>query len=203
MAYLQLAEDNPYNRLAETNPMTNYLFIPAGTLGMIEDTYVRSDFFDSLPDDEFNATMSILAPFQNKGMSAGLVSDAVGAIPVFGGAAKFGINLVTKIAGNRKAKQQAGQPVAPIFKGKEGGLIDKIKKAVNKNKTKPDATDQQTKSLDLPAIDLQGTVGGTNVAIGYDPAGTTPSFFTKYKTPLLIAGGLLGAFGIYKLVKKK
>jgi len=201
MAYLQLAEDNPYNRLAESNPMTNYLFIPAGQLGMTEDTYVRSDFFDSLPDAEFNATMSILAPFQNKGMNEGLVSDAIGAIPLFGGPAKFGIDLVTKIASKRKAKQDAGQPVVPIFKGKTGGLIDKIKGAVGKNKTTPDTIDAITKKL--PAIDLTGSVGGTDVSVGYNPAGATPNFFTKYKTPLLIAGGLLGAFGIYKLVKKK
>lgn len=191
MAYLQLAEDNPYNALAETNPMANYLFIPAGQLGMVEDTYVRSDFFDSLPNDEFNATMSILAPYQNSGMSA--IGTAIG----------LGAKLVSKIAQNRKDKKEAGIEVKPIFKGKEGGLIDKIKKAIEKNKTKPDSTDQQTKSLDLPNIDLQGTVGGTNVAIGYDPTSGTPSFFTKYKTPLLIAGGLLGAFAVYKLVKKK
>lgn len=200
MAYLQLAEENPYNRLAESNPMTNYLFVPAGTLGMTEDTYLRSDFFDSLPDDEFNATMSIIAPFQNKGMNEGLVTDAIGAIPLFGGSAKFGINLVTKIAEKRKAKQQAGVPVKPLFKGKEGGLIEKIKNAVSKNKTTPDKVDQITK--ELPAIDLTGSVGGTNVSIGYDP-NAQPTFFTKYKTPLLIAGGLVSAFVVYKLVKKK
>lgn len=197
MAYLQLAEENPYTRLAETNPMTNYLFIPAGTLGMTEDTYVRSDFFDSLPDDEFNATMSIIAPFQNKGMNDGLVSDAIGAIPLFGGPAKFGIDLVTKIANKRKAKQQAGLPVTPLFKGKEGGLIEKIKGAVNKNKTKPDTTDQLTKNL--PNIQLDGSIDGTQLNIGLKP----PTFFSKYKTPLLIAGGLVSAFVVYKLVKKK
>lgn len=197
MAYLQLAEDNPYNRLAESNPMTNYLFIPAGQLGMQEDTYVRSDFFDSLPDAEFTATMSILAPFQNTGMNEGLVADAVGAIPVFGGAAKFGVNLVSKIAQNRKAKQQAGQPVAPIFKGKAGSLIEKIKGAVNKNKTKPDPTDEITKTM---PIEFDATVGGLNINAGLNQE---PTFFKKYKTPLLIAGGLVGAFAVYKLVKKK
>jgi hypothetical protein len=188
MAYLQLAEDNPYTALAESNPMNNYLFIPAGQLGMNEDTYVRSDFFDSLPDDEFRATMSILAPYQNTGMSA--VGTAVG----------LASKLISNISKNRQAKKDAGVPVKPLFKGKEGGLIDKIKKAVEKNKTKPDSTDQALK--DLPAIDLQGTVGSTNVAIGFDP-NAEPSFFAKYKTPLLIGGGLIGAFAIYKLVIKK
>lgn len=187
MAYLQLAEENPYNRLAETNPMINYLFIPAGQLGMIEDTYVRSDFFDSLPDDEFNATMTILAPYQNVGMSA------------IGMAVTTGIKLISNIAKNRKDKKDAGVPIKPIFKGKEGGLIDKIKTAVSKNKTKPDPTDEQTKNLDLPNIQLDGSINGTELQIGLNP----PTFFTKYKTPLLIAGGLVGAFAIYKLVKKK
>lgn len=208
MAYLQLAEDNPYNRLAESNPMTNYLFIPAGQLGMQEDTYVRSDFFDSLPDAEFNATMSILAPFQNTGMSAGLVADAVGAIPIFGGAGKFGVNLISKIAQNRKAKQQSGAPIKPLFKGKEGGLIDKIKGAINKNKTKPDATDQLTKDTEeqtktLPTVQLDGSLNGTGFQFGLNPASGEETFFKKYKTPLLIAGGLVGAFAIYKLTTKK
>jgi len=184
MAYLQLAEDNPYTALAESNPMNNYLFIPAGQLGMNEDTYVRSDFFDSLPDDEFMATMSILAPYQNTGMSA--VGTAVG----------LASKLISNIAKNRKDKKEAGT-LKPIFKGKEGGLIDKIKKAVEKNKTKPDPTDQVTK--DLPNIQLDGSIDGTQLQIGLNP----PTFFSKYKTPLLIAGGLVGAFAIYKLVKKK
>ena len=186
MPYLQLAEENPYNMIAETNPMSNYLFIPAGQLGMVEDTYVRTDFFDSLPDAEFNATMTILAPYQNVGMSA--IGTAVG----------LASKLITNIAKNRKDKKEAGT-LKPIFKGKEGGLIDKIKKAVEKNKTKPDPTDQQTKSLDLPNIQLDGSINGTELQIGLNP----PTFFSKYKTPLLIAGGLVGAFAIYKLVKKK
>jgi hypothetical protein len=187
MAYLQLAENNPYTALAENNPMTNYLFVPAGVLGMLEDTYLRSDFFDSLPNDEFSATMSILAPYQNTGMSA--IGTAVG----------LGSKLIQKIAQNRKDKKEAGIEVKPIFKGKEGGLIDKIKKAIEKNKTKPDATDQQTKSLDLPNIQLDGSINGAELQIGLNP----PTFFTKYKTPLLIAGGLVGAFAIYKLATKK
>jgi len=184
MAYLQLAEENPYNMIAETNPMINYLFIPAGQLGMVEDTYVRTDFFDSLPDNEFNATMTILAPYQNVGMSA--IGMAIGT----------GLKLISNIAQNRKDKKEAGT-LKPIFKGKEGGLIDKIKKAVEKNKTKPDPTDQITK--DLPNIQLDGSINGTELQIGLNP----PTFFSKYKTPLLIAGGLVGAFAIYKLVKKK
>jgi hypothetical protein len=191
MAYLQLAE-NPYTALAETNPMANYLFIPAGQLGMSADTYVRSDFFDSLPDDEFNATMTILAPYQNVGMSAvGMVVSS-------------GIKLISSIAKNRKAKKDAGIPVTPIFKGKPGGLIDKIKGAVKQNKTKPDPTDELTKETEeptktLPNIQLDGSINGTELQIGLNP----PTFFTKYKTPLLIAGGLVGAFAIYKLTTKK
>ena len=64
MALLQLAE-SPYNMLAENemylaetgSVVENYLFIPAGLFGMDQDTYVRSDFFDSLSDTEFNAVI--------------------------------------------------------------------------------------------------------------------------------------------------
>lgn len=194
MALLQLAEGMNY--LAEdTNPMKDYIFIPAGMFGVTEDTYLRQDFFDGLDNKEFEAVITSLAPFQNTGISAGAVEFAVGLLP--GGAvASKGLAVVKGLIANRKNRQEGGK-ANPILKGKSGSLIGKIKGAVDKIKGKGD----QTKSL--PAVDVSGSVGGTtfDLTTGQQPA--SESFFTKYKTPLLVVGGLAVAFLGYKVITKK
>ena len=186
MALLQLAEGN---YLAEdNNPMKDYIFIPAGMLGVTEDTYVRQDFFDGLDDKEYEAVISSLAPFQNTGLSAvGLIAGSV---------VKSVVPIAKKLIAKRQERVASGK-ANPILKGKSGSLIAKVKGAVEKITKK---TEDQTK--DLP-IDISGNVGGTSfdLTTGQPPA--EESFFTKYKTPLLIAGGLVVAFIGYKAIKKK
>jgi hypothetical protein len=66
MAYLQLAEQHMgnYNMLAEGSVLNNYLTIPPGFMNNEETKFVRLDFFDDLPDEEFALTMAELAPYQ-------------------------------------------------------------------------------------------------------------------------------------------
>lgn len=71
MAYLQLAENNSeqafYNSLAE-NPKQFYLFVPndqAPNGGV----WVREDYFDNLPAEQWQQTMAALAPYQPQQMS--------------------------------------------------------------------------------------------------------------------------------------
>jgi hypothetical protein len=62
MAYLQLAENhmNNYNMLAEGSVLNNYLTIPPDFMGNSETKYLRLDFFDDLPDEEFALAMAEL-----------------------------------------------------------------------------------------------------------------------------------------------
>lgn len=189
MALLQLAEGMDY--LAEdNNPMKDYIFIPSGMFGVTEDTYVRQDFFDGLDSKEYEAVISSLAPFQNTGLSAfGLVTGAV---------AKKGIDIAKKLIAQRQERVASGQ-ANPILKGKSGSLIGKVKSAVEKFTKK--GTDPEALTKNFP-IDIGGSVGGTT----FDLTTGQPeqeSFFVKYKTPLLIAGGLVVAFIGYKAIKKK
>lgn len=192
MALLQLAEGH---YLAEdTNPMKDYIFIPAGMFGVTEDTYVRQDFFDGLDEKEFEAVISSLAPFQNTGISDGAVEFAIGLLP--GGAvASKGIAIAKGFIANRKKRVSNGT-ANPILKGKSGSLIGKVKSAVEKITGKGDLKK-------LPAVDVSGNVGGTtfDLTTGQQPA--SESFFTKYKTPLLVVGGLAVAFLGYKVITKK
>ena len=189
MALLQLAE-SPYSHLAESNVMSNYIFIPAGMFGQVEDTYVREDFFDSLTDQEYQEVITALAPYQNQGMSA------VGMVVASGVKA---IAPIIKKAVDKRAERVASGQAKPIFKdgGKLAGLKDKVTTAINKLKDQPTAGTEKK----VP-VEVTGSVGGTTFDLTTGQPTEVP-FFTKYKTPLLIAGGLTGAFLLYKAFIKK
>ena len=199
MALLQLAENGMYLAeenamfLAEQNPVGgNYLFIPAGMFGMDSDTYVRSDFFDSLGDDEFNTVIQTLAPYQTQGLSViGIAAAATALAPA-----------VKKAIANRAQKVAAGT-AQPIFKpgGKLSGLAGKVKAAVTKLK---DIPADQTKNVIEKTTPISGSVdiGGTSLDFSTgQPA--KENIFTKYKTPLLIGGAVLGGLILLKVLKKK
>jgi hypothetical protein len=206
MALLQLAE-SPYNMLAENDDMflaetgsvvENYLFIPAGLFGMDQDTYVRSDFFDSLSDTEFNAVISALAPYQPQGLSA------VGAI--IGGATAAGKRLapaVQKAIQNRRAKVAAGT-AKPIFKpgGALSNLAGKVKAGVNKLKDVPTTKQAEVIEKTTP-ITGQIDIGGTQLDFSTGSETLTPTnFFTKYRTPLLIGGAAVAGLLLFRNLKK-
>jgi hypothetical protein len=203
MALLQLAE-SPYNMLAEnemylaeTGPVAeNYLFIPAGLFGMDQDTYVRSDFFDSLSDKEFEAVMSTLAPYQPQGLSA------VGA--VVSGAVAVGKKLapaIKKAYDKRMEKVEAGT-VKPIFKpgGNLANLADKVKAGVQKLKKVPaDKVDEVVEKTTPVTGSVE--IGGTSIDFSSGQPAAVP-FFTKYKTPLLIGGAAVAGLLLYRTFKK-
>jgi len=203
MALLQLAE-SPYNMLAEnelylaqSGPVSdNYLFIPSGMFGMTEDTYVRSDFFDSLSDTEFEAVMTSLAPYQPQGLSA--VGAIVGSAVALGKKAAPAIN---KAIANRKAKVAAGT-AKPIFKpgGKLSDLAGKVKAGIQKLKNVP--ADQATEVIEK-TTPVSGSVDVGGTSIDFSTGQTQENFFTKYKTPLLIGGAALAGLVLFRTLKKK
>jgi hypothetical protein len=192
MALLQLAE-NGYNHLAESAPaISKYIFIPAGMFDQVEDTYVREDFFDSLSDAEYKEVITALAPYQNVGMSA------VGLAVTAGLKA---IGPIVQKAVTKRAERVASGESKPIFKdgSKFANLKDKVAGAIGKLK------DQTTKAADqekkIP-VDISGNVAGTTFDITSGQPAAVP-FFTKYKTPILVVGGLGAAFLLYKVFTKK
>ena len=199
MALLQLAEGGVYSHLAESNPVAdNYIFIPAGMFDQTADTYVREDFFDGLSDEEFKQVITALAPYQNKGMSeTGIVSTALNFIPGVGPVASKGLDVAKNLI-NKRIERVAQGKANPVIKpgSKLAPLKDKVVAALDKVKN-------QTKSTEAKVpVDINATVGGTSFDITSGQPASVP-FFTKYKTPLLIAGGLAGAFLLYKVVAKK
>lgn len=191
MSYLQLAENDPYNRLAEGNPLKNYIFIPAGMLGMTSDTYVREDFFDGLAPDEYQKVITALAPYQNTGLSV---------LPI--AAASAGIKVIGNLIKRRQERVAAGT-AKPLFKkgGKISNFIEKLKAAKAASATDTNADMPTGKKGDPFDVSASVDVGGTNVDIS--TSGGKESFFKKYKTPLLIGGGVLVAGGLYLALRKK
>lgn len=190
--YGMLAENEMY--LAEAGPVSeNYLFIPAGLFGIDEDTYVRADFFDSLSNEEFNAVIETLAPYQAQGLSA--IGIAVGA------AVQALSPAIKKAIANRQEKVAAGT-VKPIFKpgGALSNLAGKVKAGVNKLKdvptTKQDELIQKTTPI-TGSVDIGGTT--LDFSTGQPEK---ENFFTKYKTPLLIGGAAVAGLILFKTLKK-
>ena len=195
MSYLQLAENDPYNKLAEDNPMKNYIFIPAGMLGMSSDTYVREDFFDGLNADDYQKTIEMLAPYQNQGLSF---------IPGIGAIASTGFKVASNLLKRRQERVAAGT-AKPLFKagGKISNLIGKLKDL--KGKTQTDENTQppgQTKAGPFD-VDINADLGDKQLQLQYGQGQPQETFFKKYKTPLLIGGGLLVAGGLYLALRKK
>jgi LPXTG-motif cell wall-anchored protein len=226
--YLQLAEgenDGNYSALAESGGvMEAYVFIPANFLPEFDkDTYVRADYFNKYDPTTAEAILNALAAQQTVGLSV------IGAGAVAAAGIKFAKNIVAK----RRDRVAAGRakPIfgkGGIFKGKPGGIIDKIKGSGLIDKIKgggaqaeaaKDAAAEQAAAAAAAAdaaaaaanqekifpINIQGTAGGKNFGINYDPnnpaAGGT--FFQKNKTLLLIGGAALIGGGIYLATRKK
>jgi hypothetical protein len=199
--YLQLAEgtnDGNYSELAEAdNVLDMYVFIPANFLPEFnKDTYVRADYFNKYDAATAEAILNQLNNMQTVGLSV------VGVAAVATGGLKFAKALLDK----RKANVQAGT-AKPLFKpgGKIANLIAKVKPAAQQIK----AAQEEKKGPILPTEPVGATVqlpsGSFNVGFNpaEQPAAAQQTFFQKYKTPLLIGGGLLAVGGIYLLIKRK
>jgi hypothetical protein len=201
MALLQLAENSMYLAenemyLAQAGPVgENYLFIPAGMFGQDQDTYVRSDFFDSLSDTEFAAVIQALAPYQPQGLSAlGIVTAAT----TLG---KVAAPAVKKAIANRAAKVASGE-VKPIFKpgGPLEALKGKVKAGIDKLKNVPADKAGEVIEKTTP-VSGSVEVGGTTIDFSTgQPA--APNFFQQYKTPLLIGGAAIAGLVLYKVFNK-
>ena len=191
MAYLQLAENmGNYNMLAEGSVLNNYLTIPPGFMNNEQTKYVRVDFFDDLPEEQFALTMAKLAPYQPVTLlSAGKGSGVIGAASFAAGFIPGVGPIVSKVV------EKAG-PMAVGLIGKKNAR--KKEKAAGKGELKKTA-------VPLPDIDANVSVGGKDFAIQY-ATGLEPekgSFLKKYKTPLIIGGAVVAVVAGYMLLKKK
>lgn len=193
--YLQLAEgenNGNYGALAEgAGVLDNYVYIPAGFLPEFDkDTWVRADYFNKFDPTTAEALLNALMSQQTVGLSV------VGVAAV----ATKGLSIAKKLIDNRKAKVAAGT-AKPLFK--PGGVFDKIKTKIQGAKDQKDAPVMQQKNL--PNIDINAAVDGQQYGLTFQPKPEeqAPSFFTKYKTPLLIGGGLVAVASIYMLTRKK
>lgn len=204
MAYLQLAEqhNNNYNMLAEGSVMNNYLTIPPDFMGNAETKYVRIDYFDNLPDEQYALTMAKLAPYQPVTL---LSAKGEGLIKVASFASGFipGVGPIVS-----KVVEQAGpMAVGLIGKRRERKQAKKDAKKGAKDQAKDGDLELKKDPIVIPDIDANVNVGGQDFALNYtNPANAqmnTTNFFTKYKMPLIIGGVAVALVGGFLLLKKK
>ena len=218
MGYLQLAENGDYlqddsdylqenedySQLADNSAsqvMANYIFIPGGLLpNTPTDKYVRLDFFDDLPEAEFLAIMQKLLPYQKNTLSDSVVSNLVGMVPGIGGTLKGVTNIVGGLFKGRKARKEAKakkkEEQTTKLKTTVDDLIVKAKEQKALNSELP-----TKKSIEIPPFDISTTIAGQDYSVSTAPE--KESFFKKYKTPLLIGGGILALGTIYLVTRKK
>jgi len=217
MGYLQLAENNDYlqddsdylqedgdySQLADNSAsqvMANYIFIPGGLLpNTPEDKYVRLDFFDDLPEAEFLAIMQKLLPYQKNTLSDSVVSNLVGMVPGIGGTLKGVTNIVGGLFKGRKARKEAKKQKKAEQTTKLKTTVDSL--IVKAKEQKALNSELPTKSMEIPPFDISTTIAGQDYSVSTAP--DKQSFFKKYKTPLLIGGGVLLLGGIYLVTRKK
>jgi hypothetical protein len=213
--YLQLAEgenNGNYTALAQGGVMDMYIFIPAGFLPEFDkDSYVRADYFAKYEPTTANNLLNLLAPYQTTTMNDGPIASAVSFLP--GGAfASKGITFAKNLIKKRQEAVAAGTK-KPIFG--QGSVFQNLM-GKNKGATVAPVEDPAAAAAEAAAaaaaasqqkdfgINVQGQVNGQQFGVNYDPnAQAQPSFFTKYKTPLIIGGVVLAAGGIYLATRKK
>lgn len=210
--YLQLAEgtnDGNYSQLAESadNVLDMYVFIPANFLPEFDkDTYVRADYFNKYDTATADAILNALNQYQTNGtLNEGAIQGALNFIPGVGPIASKGLGVAKALIQKRQEKVASGT-AKPLFKpgGKIANLIAKVKPQAQQIKAA-----QQQKKITIPTEDVGATIttGQGTFDIGFKPKPeeqeAAPTFFQKYKTPLLIGGGLLAVGGIYLLMKRK
>ena len=219
MGYLQLAEngdylqddsdylqeDGDYSQLADNSAsqvMANYIFIPGGLLpNTPEDKYVRLDFFDNLPDAEYLAIMQKLLPYQKNTLSDSVVSNLVGMVPGIGGTLKGVTNIVGGLFKGRKARKEAKKAKnAENIKVLKSNVDAQIKKA---QADKVQNTELPTKSMEIPPFDISTTIAGQDFQVSTQPDQKAENFFKRYRTPLLIGGGILALGTVYLITRKK
>jgi hypothetical protein len=192
--YLQ--DDSDYSQLADNSAsqvMANYIFIPGGLLpNTPADKYVRLDFFDGLPDAEYIKIMEKLLPYQKNTLSDSVVSNLLGMVPGVGGVLKGGTNIVTGLFKGRKERKKA-----------------KAEKKASAIKTKAPTQElintelPTTRSASIPPFDISTTIAGQDYQISTQQDQKAENFFTRYRTPLLIGGGILALGTIYLITRKK
>jgi len=199
--YLQLAEgenNGNYTALAQGGVMDMYIFIPAGFLPEFDkDSYVRADYFAKYEPTTANNLLNLLAPYQTTTMNDGPIASAVSFL--HGGAfAAKGITIAKNLIKKRQEAVAAGTK-KPIFG--QGGVFQNL---MGKNKGGGMAPVATEPTKEFPAAGGSINLPGGTIDLNLTPQEPPkPSFFTKYKTPLIIGGVVLAAGGIYLATRKK
>jgi hypothetical protein len=192
MGYLQLAESDPFNALAEVSPnaMKFYVFIPEGYRGATKDMYIREDVLDDLPPATFSQIMYELDEYQNTGLSASKEERQAQRAERKAGReerkntrATAGKTRQDARTERQRLRSESKGKGAGSFAGILGNLTGAAKDILGKGNVEVDA-------------------GGGDFSVDYSGA-PEESFFSRYKIPIILGSVAVIGGGIYLLTRKK
>ena len=157
------------------NAMDNYIFVPSEDGG---GKWVREDFFDRLPRDQYLKVLDLLEPYQNVGVD-GIFS-------------KWKERKAEKRAKReaRKDMKAESKATARIQRTQGGGVLGKI-------------IDGAKSIFGQTEVDAGFNIESGSAPTGFIRAEDRGTFFERNKT-LIIVGGLVIAGGaVYLLTRKK
>lgn len=193
MGYLQLAESNPFNALAEVSPnaMKFYVYIPQGYRGATKDMYIREDVLDDLPPATFSQIMYELDEYQNTGLSDAASREARKA---------------------QRAQNQADRNERKNTRAQAGAVRQESRTERQRLRSEKKGSGKGFKNIlntvAGTAKDIFGKgnvevdAGGGDFSVDYSGA-PEESFFSRYKIPIILGSVAVIGGGIYLLTRKK
>jgi len=207
MSYLQLADNG-----TSTKVMDNYIFVPAGFDGALKDSYVREDVFDDMDPIAFEEMMQALEPFQGEMLSGWFDKESRAARRKARQERrekrrKARAERVKARRDNRADRREKRreyrlkrQKARIDSGGGLGNIVNKITGAATSIFGKGDAP-LMPQGGNFPAQQTRGGGIEFDASIGYGK--DDESFFTKYKTPLIVGGVAVAGLVTYLALKKK
>jgi hypothetical protein len=207
MSYLQLADNGTSEKV-----MDNYIFVPAGFDGAMQDSYVREDVFDDMDPVAFEEMMLALEPYQGEMLSGWFDKESRDARRKArrerrAERRKARAERVKARRDNRARRREARrdyrlkrQKARIDSGGGLGNIVNQITGTARSIFGKGGNVQAMPQAGNFP----QQTRGGgleIDASIGYGK--DDESFLKKYKTPLIVGGVAVAGLVTYLALKKK
>tara|TARA_R100000664_G_C2737853_1_gene126924 strand:- start:9 stop:641 length:633 start_codon:yes stop_codon:yes gene_type:complete len=210
MSYLQLADNGTTEKV-----MDNYIFVPAGFDGAMQDSYVREDVFDDLEPQAFAEMMLALEPYQSEMLSGYFDKESIAARRKARAERRAARRKAraerVKARRDRRDKRTAARREYRLKRQKAridsggglGNIVNQITGTARSIFGRGGGNVQaMPQTGNFPAQQTRGGGVEFDASIGYGKD-DEESFFKKYQTPLIVGGVAVAGLVTYLALKKK
>ena len=208
MSYLQLADNGTSDKV-----MDNYIFVPAGFDGAMQDSYVREDVFDDMDPVAFQEMMLALEPYQGEMLSGWFDKESIQARRE----ARAKRRAARREARAKRVKARRDARAERVAKRREyrlkrqkaridsggglGNIVNQITGTARSIFGKGGNVQPMPQAGNFPTQQTRGGGLGIDASISYGK--DDESFLKKYKTPLIVGGVAVAGLVTYLALKKK